>query len=223
MKIAILGGTGKEGSGLGFRWAAAGHEIIIGSRTTEKGERVAAELSAELPDASIWGTDNVTAAEAADLCVLSVPYEAQAATLADVHDAAQGKLMVTVVAPLGSPKARFWHLPSGMSAAEEAQEQLGENVPVVAAFQNISATHLRDLDHEIDCDVLVCGEKAADKEIVIGLCKDAGMRGINAGGLANATVAEGLTAVLLGINIRNKIKNAGIRITGLPDEAPDAS
>ncbi len=222
MKIAILGGTGKEGSGLGFRWAAAGHEIIIGSRTAEKGERVANELSELLPNATISGTDNVSAAAAAELCVLSVPYEAQEATLADVYDEAQGKLMVTVVAPLGSPKARYWRLPSGLSAAEEAQEQLGENVPVVAAFQNISATHLRDLDYVLDCDVLVCGEKAVHKDVVIGLCEDAGMRGVNAGALENATIAEGLTAVLLGINIRNKIKHAGIRITGLPDNDVDA-
>jgi len=91
-------------------------------------------------------------------------------------------------------------------------------VTVVAAFQNISATHLRDLEHELDCDVLICGEKSADKDVVAGLCRDAGMRGINAGALANAVVAEGLTAVLLGINVRHKISGAGIRITGLPEE-----
>lgn len=218
MNIAILGGTGKEGSGLGFRWAAAGHEVIIGSRAAEKGERAAAELSALLPEASIRGTDNVSAAQEADVIVLSVPYEAQAATLTDVHAVAQGKLLVTVVAPLGQPKARVWRLPSGLSAAEEAQQQLGEGVTVVAAFQNISATHLMDLDHGLDCDVLICGEKAADKDIVAGLCRDAGMRGINAGALANASVVEGLTAVLLGINIRHKISGAGIRITGLPED-----
>lgn len=218
MKIAILGGTGKEGSGLGFRWAAAGHEVIIGSRAAEKGERAAAELAALLPEAYIRGTDNVSAAQEADVIVLSVPYEAQAATLTDVHAVAQGKLLVTVVAPLGQPKARVWRLPSGLSAAEEAQQQLGEGVTVVAAFQNISATHLMDLDHGLDCDVLICGEKAADKDIVAGLCRDAGMRGINAGALANASVVEGLTAVLLGINIRHKISGAGIRITGLPED-----
>jgi len=218
MKIAILGGTGKEGSGLGFRWAAAGHEVIIGSRAAEKGERAADELRALLPDAAISGTDNRAAAAAADIAVLSVPYEAQSGTLADVRDEVQGKLLVTVVAPLGQPKARVWRLPSGLSAAEEAQLQLGDGVTVVAAFQNISATHLRDLDHALDCDVLICGEKAADKDVVAGLCRDAGMRGINAGALANAVVAEGLTAVLLGINIRHKITGAGIRITGLPEE-----
>ncbi len=217
MKIAILGGTGKEGSGLGFRWAAAGHEVIIGSRAAEKGEAAAEEMQRELPAAIISGTDNAAAAAAAELVVLSVPYEAQERTLADVRDAVQGKMLVTVVAPLGQPKARYWRLPSGLSAAEEAQQQVGEGVTVVAAFQNISAGHLRDLDHELDCDVLICGEKAADKEIVAGLCRDAGMRGINAGALANATVVEGLTAVLLGINVRHKITGAGIRITGLPE------
>lgn len=218
MKIAILGGTGSEGSGLGFRWAAAGHEIIIGSRAAEKGERAAEEMQSELPHATISGTDNATAAAEAELVVLSVPYEAQERTLADVYDAVQGKLLITVVAPLGQPKARVWRLPSGMSAAEEAQQQLGEGVTVIAAFQNISAGHLRDLDHQLDCDVLICGEKAADKAVAAGLCRDAGMRGINAGALANAGVVEGLTAVLLGINIRNKISGAGIRITGLPED-----
>ena len=218
MKIAILGGTGKEGSGLGFRWASAGHEIIIGSRTAEKGQRAAEEMLTELPQAAISGADNATAARHAELVVLSVPYEAQEATLADVSGAVQGKLLITVVAPLGQPKARFWRLPSGLSAAEEAQQQLGEDVTVVAAFQNISATHLRQLDHDLDCDVLICGEKAAGKEIAAQLCRDAGMRGVNAGSLANAAVVEGLTAVLLDINIRNKISGAGIRITGLPEE-----
>lgn len=217
MKIAILGGTGKEGSGLGFRWAAAGHEIIIGSRAAEKGERAAEEMLSELPHATIRGTDNAAAAAEAELVVLSVPYEAQERTLAEVYDAVQGKLLITVVAPLGQPKARYWRLPSGLSAAEEAQQQLGEGVTVVAAFQNISAGHLRDLDHNLDCDVLICGEKAADKDVAAALCHDAGMRGINAGALANAAVVEGLTAVLLGINIRNKISGAGIRITGLPE------
>lgn len=218
MKIAILGGTGKEGSGLGFRWAAAGHEVIIGSRSAAKGQQAAEELQAELPNSVVRGCDNVTAADEADIVVLSVPYEAQQATLTDVRAVLQGKMLVTVVAPLGQPKARARRLPSGLSAAEEAQQQLGGNITVIAAFQNISATHLRDLEHDLDCDVLICGEKAADKEVVAGLCRNAGMRGINAGPLANSAVVEGLTAVLLGINVRHKISGAGIRITGLPQE-----
>jgi len=217
MKIAILGGTGKEGSGLGYRWAAAGHEVLIGSRLAEKGQRAAEEMRAELPAAAISGGDNAWAAAGGEIVVLAVPYEAQEGTLADVAGVLGGKLLISVVAPLGTPKARYSPLPSGLSAAEEAQRQVGENAIVIGAFQNIAASHLRDLNHDLDCDVLVTGEKAADKDIVIGLCADAGMRGINAGGLANSAVVEGLTAVLLGINIRNKIADAGIRITGLPE------
>lgn len=215
MKIAILGGTGPEGSGLGLRWAAAGHEVIIGSRQAEKGERIAHELNELLPGESIIGTDNLMAAKAADLVVLSVPYPAQHSTLAEVKSALEGKLLVSVVAPTGPKKSRVWRLPSGLSAAEEAQDQLGESVPVVAAFQNIGAHHLRDLDYRLDCDVLVCGERKADKEIVLNLCRDAGFRGVNAGALQNASVVEGLTSLLISINILNKVKSAGIRITGI--------
>jgi 8-hydroxy-5-deazaflavin:NADPH oxidoreductase len=217
MKIAILGGTGAEGAGLGFRWAAAGHEVLIGSRTAERALASAAELSAELPEGAppVVGLDNETAAEQADVIVLSVPYSAQESTLAGVKAAVQGKLIISVVVPLQPPKvARVWR-PAGGSAAEEAQAVVGDGATVVAAFQNISAHHLRDLAHEIDCDVLICGEKAADKELVSQLCAEAGMRGVNAGPLANAGVVEGLTAVLIGINMRHKIKDAGIRITGI--------
>lgn len=215
MNIAVLGGTGPEGSGLALRWAAAGHRIIIGSRQAEKGERIAAELKELLPEGDISGTDNLTAASQSEIVVLAVPYGAQAPTLEGVKDALDGKLLVTVVVPLGQPVARVWRPPSGLSAAEEAQQQVGDDVRVVAAFQNISAHHLRDLDHQLDCDVLVCGDGKDDKMVVMKLCDDANMRGVNAGSLQNASVVEGMTAVLIGINIRNKIKNAGIRITGI--------
>ena len=215
MKIAILGGTGPEGSGLGFRWAAAGHSIIIGSRLADKGERVAGELKALLPEGDIVGTDNLSAAQEAENIVLTVPYAAQEPTLAAVKEALAGKLLISVVAPTGKPPARVWRPPSGLSAAEEAQQQLGEEVRVVAAFQNISAHHLMDLAKELDSDVLVCGDKKADKQIAVDLCADAGMRGVNAGALQNAGVVEGMTAVLIAINVIHKIKNAGIRITGI--------
>lgn len=216
MKIAILGGTGNEGFGLGMRWAAAGHEIVIGSRLAAKGEQAAADMLAKLsPGVQVHGTDNLTATQEADLVVLSIPYSAQEKTLAVVKEALAGKLLVSVVVPLGEKAARVWHPPSGLAAAEEAQQQIGEVTRVVAAFQNISAHHLMDQDHELDCDVLICGDKGVDKEIVAQLCADAGMRGVNAGPLQNASVVEGLTSVLVGINIRHKIKNAGIRITGI--------
>ncbi len=215
MKIAIIGGTGPEGSGLGFRWANRGHEVWIGSRLAEKGEQVAAELLAERPNLLIHGSDNVTAVQQAEVAVLAVPYSAQVATLATVREALVGKLLITVVAPTGEKKARVYRPESGLSAAEEAQQQLGEQVRVVAAFQNIGAHHLRDLTYQMSCDVLVCGEKAADKEVAIQLAADAGLRGINAGALQNASVAEGLTSLLIFINMQNKVKDAGIRITGI--------
>jgi NADPH-dependent F420 reductase len=125
------------------------------------------------------------------------------------------KLLVTVVAPTGEKAARVFRLPSGLSAAEEAQQQLEGITSVVAAFQNIGAHHLLDLTHNLDCDVLVCGEKKADKEVAIQLCTDAGLRGVNAGGLQNARAVEELTAVLIAINIIHKVPGAGIRITGI--------
>ena len=215
MKIAILGGTGNEGFGLGFRWAAAGHDIIIGSRSAEKGADAAEKMRELLPNGNITGTDNLTASEAAELVVLSVPYAAQEATLAAVLPALAGKLLITVVAPTGEKAARVWRLPSGLSAAEEAQEQVGEFTRVVAAFQNIGAHHLLDLEHALDCDVLVCGDKGDDKKVAIQLCEDAGLRGINAGALQNASAVEGMTSVLIAINIIHKVKSAGLRITGL--------
>lgn len=217
MKIAILGGTGPEGSGLGLRWAQAGHQVIIGSRQMEKGQQVAAELQGRAPAAAanLSGADNLTALQQADMAVLAVPYSGQERTLSGLEAALAGKLLLTVVVPLGEKAARVWRPPSGLAAAEEARQQLGEGARVVAAFQNISAHHLADPDHAVDCDVLVCGDDKADKQVVLDLCTAAGMRGVDAGPLQNASVAEGMTAVLIGINIRHKIKNAGIRITGI--------
>jgi NADPH-dependent F420 reductase len=167
------------------------------------------------PGKPITGTDNLSAAQQAELVVLSVPYQAQEKTLATVMEALADKLLLTVVAPTGEKKARVWRLPSGLSAAEEAQQQVGDITAVVAAFQNIGAHHLLDLEHQMDCDVLVCGDKGADKQVALQLCEDAGMRGVNAGALQNASVAEGMTAVLIAINIIHKAKSAGIRITGI--------
>lgn len=216
LRIAVIGGTGAEGSGLAYRWGAAGHQVVIGSRSAEKGAAAAAELRAALPSASFDGADNLSAAQQAEVIVLAVPYEAQTATLAAILDAVEGKLFITVVAPLRAPKGRVWRLPSNLSAAEEAQQQIGPRARVVAAFQNISAAHLRDLEHELACDVLVCGDDSGDKAAVMQLCADAGLRGVNAGALQNASAVEGLTAVLYAINVIHKIKDAGLRITGLP-------
>jgi NADPH-dependent F420 reductase len=216
LKIAILGGTGNEGFGLGFRWANAGHDIIIGSRSAAKGSAAAADMMLKLPqDANVSGTDNLSAARQGDVVVLSVPYAAQQHTLDAVKPAMSGKLLVTVVAPTGEKKARVYRLPGGVSAAEEAQQRLGSESRIVAAFQNIGAHHLLDLDVDLDCDVLVCGDRKSDKDIAMQLCRDAGLRGVNAGALQNAIVAEGMTSLLIAINIIYKAKNAGLRITGI--------
>ena len=218
--LAVIGGTGAEGSGLVFRWAAAGYPVIIGSRSSEKAATVAAELSAELPPGSapITGDENGAAARAGDVIVLSVPYAAQEGTIAQIVEGCQGKVVVTVGVPLKPPKVSTVWRPGGGSAAEEAQAQLGEGVRVVAAFQNVSATHLKDLSAEVDCDILVTGDDKAAKAIAIELATAAGMFGIDAGPLANASVVEGLTALLIGVNIRHKIKSSGIRITGIARE-----
>lgn len=214
--LAVIGGTGAEGSGLALRWARAGADVIIGSRSFDKGERVAAELSERLDGITLRGADNLGATEMADVVVLSVPYESQQAILADIQPGLSGKVLVTLVAPLlGAKKGRYVPAPGG-SAAMEAQAQVGDDVRVVAAFQNVGAHHLIDIDHQIDCDVLVCGNRRADREIAITLAGAAGMRGVHAGALQNAAVAEGLTAVLVSINAIYKTRDAGIRITGLP-------
>ncbi len=217
MRIAILGGTGKEGSGLALRWANAGHQVIIGSRDAEKAARVAEELNLALGDAGggITGAGNLEAAQAGEVVVLTVPYAAHAATLESARAALAGKVLIDVTVPMNPADITRVSVPAGGSATQEAQALLGDGVKVVAAFQNISFTHLKKLDSAIDCDVLVCGNDAGAKQTALQLIQDAGMRGFDAGPVENAIVVEGLTSVLLAINKRHKIKGAGIRITGL--------
>ena len=215
--LAVIGGTGAEGSGLALRWAATGYPIVIGSRKREKAQLAAAELTALLPadSATIEGNTNAEAAATADVVVLSVPYDSQRGILEQIREGCQGKTVVSVVVPLQPPQvSRVWHPPAG-SAAEEAQIILGDTVQLVAAFQNISATHLKDLKHTIDCDIFVTGDDKEAKQTAMELVQAAGMRGIDAGPLVNSSVSEGLTALLIGINIRYKVKGSGIRITGI--------
>ncbi len=216
--LAVIGGTGEEGSGLALRWAADGYSVLIGSRSRERAVAAAAELRSMLPPefpARISGDSNAGAAVAADVIILSVPYSSQTGILEQIRAGCQGKTVVSVVVPLKPPRvSRVWRPPGG-SAAEEAQALLGEGARVVAAFQNISATHLKELEHTVDCDILVTGDDKAAKQTAIELARAAGMRGIDAGPLLNSSVSEGLTALLIGINIRNKVKGSGIRITGV--------
>ena len=216
--LAVIGGTGEEGSGLALRWAAAGYPVLIGSRSRERAVDAATELSSLLPDgktARIGGDTNAGAAAAADVIVLSVPYDSQVGILEQIRAGCEGKTVVSVVVPLKPPRvSRVWRPPGG-SAAEEAQALLGDEARVVAAFQNISATHLKDLSHAVDCDILITGDDREAKRTAMELAQAAGMRGVDAGPLVNSSVSEGLTAVLIGINIRNKVKGSGIRITGV--------
>ena len=214
--IAVIGGTGNEGPGLALRWAKSGnYQVIIGSRQQEKAKRVAAQLNAHLGEDLIRGMVNADAAAAADLVVLTVPYGAHVPTLESIRTALYGKILVDVTVPLQPPQVSRVHIPPGGSATAEAQALLGDDVRVVAAFQNIGAAHLEDPDHPIGCDVLVCGDDLDAKSEAIALAEAAGMRGLDAGPLQNAVVVEGLTAVLIAINRRYKVKGAGIKITGL--------
>jgi hypothetical protein len=214
--IAILGGTGEQGPGLALRWALAGEEVIIGSRSQERAEKVAAELNAELDQARIRGLENPKAAEAAEIVVLTVPYTAHLSTLESVKDQVQGKVFIDVSVPLDPDNPRRMKMPPAGSATEEAQAFLGPETKVVAAFQNVSAHLLRDPHHPIDCDVLVCGNDAQAKQTVLGLVAKMGLQAYDVGPAESARVVEGLTSILIRLNIRYKVKGSGIRLTGLP-------
>lgn len=215
--IGVLGGTGKEGSGLALRWAAHGHEVLIGSRDAARAREAAADLNASLAGrGSVRGTGNREAAEASAVVVLAVPYSAQTAVAVEVSDRLHGKILVDVTVPLVPPHVGRVQLPAGGSAVHALQQRLGPDVKVVSAFQNISATHLKDLSHEIECDVLVCGDDVHARDIVIGLARDAGLRAWHAGPLANSAAVEALTSVLIAINRRYKVPASGLRITGVP-------
>jgi 8-hydroxy-5-deazaflavin:NADPH oxidoreductase len=214
--IAILGGTGNQGPGLALRWVRAGHTLIIGSRQAEKAQHVADELNAKLGAELVQGMTNGDAAAACELAVITVPYEAQNAMLEGLRDALQGKVLINVNVALKPPKVARVFIPPEGSACEQAQALLGDGVTVVAAFQNVSAERLMDLDNPVDCDVLVCGDDRSAKRVAIGLAEDIGTRGIDAGPLLNAKAVEALTSILIGINIRYKVHGSGLRITGLP-------
>ena len=203
--IAILGGTGDLGTGLARRWAKAGHRVIIGSRAAEKAQEAAALVE------GAEGMDNLSAATVADIVAITVPYENQLRTLETVRDALKGKILIDTTVPLMPPKVGTVQLPEGGSAAVNAQKLLEEAI-VVSAFQNVAADKLQS-GEDLDCDVLVAGDKLAAREEVIKLVEDAGLKGWHAGPLANSAAAEALTSVIIQINRRYKI-TAGIRITG---------
>ena len=195
--LAIVGGTGTLGSGLARRLAAAGYAVILGSRSADK----AAEAARALPTA-------------ADVVIITVPWETQAKILDEIAPHVTAKLVVDTTVPLVPPRVARVQLPPEHSAALTAQKRLGASVRMVSAFHNV-AGHKLQTDEPIDCDVLIFGDDPKDRAIVADLAKAAGLRGVHAGPLANSVAAEALTSVLIGINRNYKVDGAGIRITGI--------
>ena len=218
--LAILGGTGDLGTGLARRWAQAGYEVIIGSRTLEKAEAAVADLREVMAErgvseVTVQAMSNADAAAAAEIVTLTVPFSHQVSTLESVRDALQGKILIDVTVPLVPPRVARVQLPPEGSAGQIAQELLGDEVAVVSAFQNVAAAHLQE-GMGVECDVLVSGNKKDARQQVIKLVEAAGMRGFHAGMINNAAAAEALTSVLIAINKQYGC-HAGIKISGLGD------
>ena len=218
-KITIVGGSGALGAGLAKRWARKGHQIIIGSRDEKRASEAASRLNNEAGTKSIIGMENKEASENGEIVVLTVPFSNHMSTLSLIAPALENKILIDVTVPLVPPKVRTVHIPEGGSCAKAAQEFLGKAVRVVSAFQSVAATHLDDLEHEIDCDVLVCGNDPEAREVVVELASDADMKAWHAGVIANSIVAEAMTSSLIFMNNRYKIDGAGLRITGEPGSA----
>ncbi len=219
--IAILGGTGDQGLGLALRFAKAGRRVVIGSRKPERAEDAAKEVLAAVPGADVVGLGNDGAAAAAEIVILSVPFEHSASTVKGIRDQlGPGKVLVSMAVPLaaaiGDGAVRTLGIWQG-SCAELLASIVPEGVEVVSAFQNVSAHRLQHLDEDVECDVIVSGAKAP-RERVMALCPlIPGLRAVNGGPLANARIVEEITALLIGLNIRYKTpEGLGIRLTGLP-------
>ena len=216
--ISIIGGTGALGGGLARRWVKAGLPVVIGSRTANKAAAAAAALRAAFPGASIQGLGNLEAARAGTVVVLTVPFAHQRLTLEEIRPALSGKILVDTTVPLVPPKVARVQLPPEGSAALIAQQLAGDSVSVVAAFHNVSADSM-NTDEDLDCDVLVMGNKSESRDVVVSLARAAGLRAWHAGALENAAAAEALTSVLIFMNKRYGGVHTGLRITGIPADA----
>ena len=216
--IAVLGGTGKEGKGLAYRWAKAGYRVLIGSRSSEKAVTAASEIMSLMDGStSVVGMSNLEAAGQANIVVLTVPYAAHRDTLKSVKDVLKGKLLIDVTVPLVPPRVTKVQMPPAGSAAQEAKEIVSEEVEVVAAFQNISHEHLLS-DEDSGCDVLVTGSSKEARDEALTLVEAAGLTGWDAGPIENSVVVEGLTSVLIHINKKYGSTHAGIKITGVGNQ-----
>ncbi len=213
--IAVIGGAGKLGAAIARRLAKAGYETIIGSRVAERATKAAAELGFGLT-----GRANIDAAAAAGIVIVTAPFEAQEATLAEIAPHVAGKIVIDTTVPLVPPKVMRVQLPPEGSAAVRAQNILGEEVTVVSAFHNVAA-HKLATDEHIDCDVLVFSDDKAARAKVVRLAGAMGLRGLHGGALVNSAAAEAMTSLLIFINKTYRVDGAGLKITGALIE-PDA-
>jgi NADPH-dependent F420 reductase len=219
--IAILGGTGDQGLGLALRFAKAGRPVVIGSRKLDRAITAADEVRATIPGANVEGLENADATRKAPIVILSVPFEHTAGTVKGIRESlAPGQIVVSMGVPLaaaiGDGAMRTLGVWQG-SCAEMVESLVPPGVAVISAFQNVSAHRLRELDHPVECDVVVSGAVAPRKQ-VMALCDLVpGLRAVDGGPLANARIVESITALLIGLNIRYKVSEGiGIRFTGMP-------
>lgn len=207
-RIAVIGGTGKLGAAIARRLAKAGRKVVIGSRSAESARKSADELGFGLT-----GLANADAARAGDIVIVTVPFAAQEATLAEIAPHVAGKIVVDTTVPLVPPKVMRVQLPPEGSAAQRAQKLLGEGVTLVSAFHSVAA-HKLATDEDVACDVLVFGDDKNARAQVVELVGQTGLRGIHGGALANSAAAEAMTSILIFINKNYSVDGAGIQITG---------
>ena len=214
--IAVIGGTGKEGSAIAARFAKAGVRTLIGSRDARKAQNTANAINARFGRKNVEGYTNRDATSKADIVLLAIPYDGIRPILDDIRESAQNKIIINIASSLDPEcKSRARINPAG-SITAEMQQFFGENTKVVAAFQNVSPEQLEKLDEKIETDVLVCGGDGESREMVINLIKRIGIDAFDAGTISNAVVVETMAAVLISINIKYKVKGTGIRLVGVP-------
>jgi NADPH-dependent F420 reductase len=215
--VCIVGGTGALGFGLALRLGKAGVPIVIGSRDEQRAQEAAKRASDHIPECA--GRQNAEAVQGAEIVILSVPFRSQSETLTNLKDVLEpDQLLVDATVPLAAAVSGKATRTLGVwqgSAAQQAQEMAPEGVRVVSAFHTVSAALLSDLDHELDEDVLICGDRREDKAKVAALVDNIpGLRPVDCGPLEMARIVEQLTPLIISINVRNKVR-AGIKITGL--------
>ena len=220
--IAVIGGTGDQGFGLALRFAKSGENVIIGSRQQQKGEDAASKAREILgSDVTVTGMENAKAAAAADIIIMSVPFAAHIDMIKSIVNSVEADdVFVDVAVPLSTAVGGGASTALGVwegSAAQQAARLLPPHTKIASAFHNVVAESLQDLNRNIDSDVIVCSDSQEVRKIVMGLAeKIPGIRAIDGGRLENSRIVEQITALLIGINVRYKVTDAGIRITGLP-------